>query len=239
VTVIVGGLGQHGSWITPAMGLDVAISIGNHSAPVMGTVREVEEAVSLHVNAKVGPADAVGIHILESEHARWRGRGQIGLLEEDPECLGQPAVPKAAPAEVTVERVAPNPGIGLIVQDDCFPVGWTYVEFQVLLIIREQRIGRVQDERAIGVIVGSEKSTLDPTFVSWVRWIALPICHEPIVMVVGVHHPDKRQLSLITDALYAFGCSFRLGQGWKQHRGEDCDDGDHNEQFDKGKRVRL
>ena len=52
---------------------------------------------------------------------------------------------------------------------------------------------------------------------------------QQVLIVIGVHHPRQRHLLLVAEAI-GLGCfETRLAQGRKEHRGKDCDNGDHNQ----------
>ena len=61
--------GGDGSLISPAVILDMSVSKCDDPTAMVGTVGEVKKGIPGHVNSKIGPADAVGINILEGEDA--------------------------------------------------------------------------------------------------------------------------------------------------------------------------
>jgi hypothetical protein len=54
-----------------------------------------------------------------------------------------------------------------------------------------------------------------------------------IEVVIRIHDPGQSDL-MVVGALGAFGLFFGLRQRGQQHRGENRDDGDHDQQFDQG-----
>ena len=57
--------------------------------------------------------------------------------------------------------------------------------------------------------------------------------------IVNIKVEGDTDLALIADALDHFGTFFGSGQGGQEHCCEDGNDGDHDQQFDKGKRAGL
>jgi len=58
---------------------------------------------------------------------------------------------------------------------------------------------------------------------------------KPTVIVIRINSGSQRKLSLIVHTTDLLGFLLGLGQGRKQHPGQDGDDGNHHQQFDQGK----
>ena len=55
-----------------------------------------------------------------------------------------------------------------------------------------------------------------------------------IIVVPGIHDIGEGDLLQVVEADHALGLLLGLGQRWQQHRGENGDDGDHNQQLNQG-----
>ena len=57
---------------------------------------------------------------------------------------------------------------------------------------------------------------------------------ELVIEIVNVKSPGQGQLPVISETLYLCRLGFGATEGWKEHSGENGDDGDDDEQFNQG-----
>jgi len=94
---------------------------------------------------------------------------------------------------------------------------------------RIQQVIRVGERRRVAVVAPEH-----PQIRRLAQW-SPAIGHQQFSIITGIHGPRQNQLPLVVDALDASGVVFAPGERRQQHGGEDGDDRNDNEQFDKGK----
>src|SRR3989442_10024340 len=97
------------------MVLNMPIGERDHAATVMGAVGKVEETVTVHVHAEVGPANAVWVDILEEKHPGRQRGNQLRMPGEHLVGRRKPSVPGPAPSQITIERIAADLRISLAI----------------------------------------------------------------------------------------------------------------------------
>lgn len=69
--VIAGGIGSDGALVAPTMIFDMTIRERNVTSTVMSAAGPVEKIIFGHINAKVRPANAVGMDVHKEKQAVW------------------------------------------------------------------------------------------------------------------------------------------------------------------------
>src|SRR5947208_11905738 len=113
------------SLVTPWVPFHVTIDKGNHSSVIVPTAGEEQEHILLHLHAKIGPANAVGIDVGKQKKAGGACSAKLGLLFEHGVIRGQPVVPMPGPTEVRVHRVTAQLRVRFSREGYGLPVGWT------------------------------------------------------------------------------------------------------------------
>ena len=105
-----------------------------------------------------------------------------------------------------------------------------FVDFRSASVFVEDAFCDVGVDIPIFPIVGIEIEPATDPFV----W---PVFHmgKAIIVILDIHPPAERKLTMIVHAGYALSFGFRFGKGWKEHAGEDRDDGDDDEELNECK----
>src|SRR5215831_8109529 len=67
VLVVIGRVSRNRPLVRPSVGIRMTIGKGYDAAAIMRAVWKIEKGVARHVNAKIWPANAIGINVYKRE----------------------------------------------------------------------------------------------------------------------------------------------------------------------------
>src|SRR5258708_23520180 len=111
----------------------------------MGVVRKIEERVLRHLDPKVGPANAVGVHIYKGEHSGSHRPGNLRMLSEYLVGGGKTIIPRADPSRIRIKFITAKLWVEPAIDQHFVRVRRAKIKRDVLEVIAEQRILRIYD----------------------------------------------------------------------------------------------